>query len=458
MTDTTKLILVLMASPPPVTALEEKTAREKLNSVGLWLAYEHPHFGLAWSRCKARLTITRMLGTMGVFQNGAMLANPDFVAALSTKQLGFVLCHEVLHVAGEHFTRSVSIGVCNDRGEVGDPAKREAWGLATDMAINRALMTDRVGEMPTGDNAGVLPPPDYSGNYDAESIYVWLMKKAKQQSGKPNPSADDVRKAAGMKSQGAGAGHAVLQGCLPGQGEGEKEAKEKGRGSGAEGAGQQSVEIPLGDTIRAALSAGIGTGSAVAELLSPKPPRCRWETVLQSGFTTASLEATNRIYPTYARTGRRESLLPGGIVRGRKGGHPSVALVIDVSGSMDREAVAQIIGEAMAISKLISASLFLAVHTEKLEWSGWVKQGDVETLRKACARTGGTDAGPAYEAVASESRKHPFDCLVHFTDTFLPYWPAVPAKRLVVGATGLPNGAALGCQPPPGAKVLRVEV
>jgi predicted metal-dependent peptidase len=123
---------------------------------------------------------------------------------------------------------------------------------------------------------------------------------------------------------------------------------------------------------------------------------------------------------------------------------------------MDRDAVAQIIGEAMDISRLVSAELFLAVHTEKLEWSGWVKQGDVETVKKACAHSGGTDAGPAYEAVAGAGKA--FDCLVHFTDTYLPYWPEVPAKRLVVGATGLPTGAELGCKPPPGAKVLRVEV
>lgn len=453
-----KQMLVLLEKAQPVSAAEEKEAREKLSNVGLWLSYQHPHFGLAWSRCKGRLTITRALqfGTMAVRNDGAMFADPDFVKTLQPKQLAFVMCHEVLHVAGNHYDRSVTVGVCDSAGKVLDEGRQTAWGLATDMAINYALSRDQVGEMPTGEFEGVMPPPDYKGSFDSESLFVWLMKKAK--GGKSgSPTASDIRQAAGLPKQGD---VKVLQGCLPGPSDKGQDEKD---GEGQQKAGQApqggpSIQIPLGDTIRAALSQGIGRGSAVAELLSPKAPRCRWETVLQSGFTTASLEATNRIYKTYARSGRRHSLIPGGIVPGRKGGLPSVALAIDVSGSMDRNLVAQIIGEALQISRLIGAELFLATHTDALTWSGWVKPNDVETVKKACAFTGGTDAGPAYEAIRQAKAQGGFDCLVHFTDTMLPYWPKVPAKRLVVGATGLGNGQGLGCNPPPGAKILRVEV
>jgi len=452
---TPEFVVIIVKSAPPVTQAEEAATRKKLNDTGLWLAYEHPHFGLAWSRCKHKLTITRQVPTMAVDPEGAMKANPDFVKALAPRELAFVVCHELLHVAGVHYERAIAIGVCNEQGVVADPAKREAWGLGTDMAINYALVNDHVGEMPKGVHEGVMPPREYDGNKDAESIYVWLMKKAKSMSG--GASASNVRKAAGCK----GDGQHALQGCLPGPGEGEGEgqgtAAENGDGPASAGMADLGATIPLGDTIRAALAQGIGKGSAVAELLAPRPPRCRWETVLESGFTTASLEATNRIYKTYSRSGRRQGLMPGAIVPGRRGGMPTVALVIDVSGSMDRKAVAQILGEALDIARLVGAELYLAVHTEKLEWSGWVKPGDVETFRKATKFSGGTDAGPAYEAVR-QARTEPFDCLVHFTDTYLPYWPQVPAKRLVVGATGLPTGANLGCQPPPGAKVLRVEV
>lgn len=435
-------IVIRISSPKPVTQLEEQATRQKLNDTGLWLAYEHPHFGLAWSRCKHKLVVTRAIDTMCVTNEGTMGASPDFVKSLAPRELAFVLCHELLHVAGEHYERAVAIGVCARDGKVADPGKRTAWGLATDMAINRALVTDGVGVMPKGDNTGVMPPAQYQGPFDSESIYLWLMKQAKNSG---EATSGNVCRAAGLPETD---GQHALRGCLPEAGE------EQGKGEGDAG---NTLTIPLGDTIRAALSAGIGTGSAVAELLSPRPARCRWETVLESGFTTASLEATNRIFKTYARSGRRESLLPGGVVAGRRGGMPTVALAIDVSGSMDRQAVAQICGEALEIARLVGAELFLAVHTERLEWSGWLKPGDIETLRKATARTGGTDAGPAYAAIAA-ARSAPFDCLVHFTDTYLPFWPKPHAKRLVVGVTGLSTGAPLGCQPPAGSKVLRVEV
>lgn len=457
-------IIVLILDAKPVTDAERKAATDRINNTGMWLSYEHTHFGLAWARCKGKLTISRQVPTMSVKMDGAITANPDFVMSLQPKELGFVLCHEILHVAGDHMSRAIAIGVCNAEGLIADEGKAEAWGLATDMATNYALVTDRVGEMPKGKNEGVMPPRNYDGARDSESIYLWLMKQAKNMNG--GATAQNVAKAAGLKGASGQSGQALV-GCLPGPGEQQGDSEGKGQGQGQsqqQTAGSQvqqsladAAQIPLGDTIRAALSQGIGHGSAVAELLTPRPPRCRWETVLQSGFTTASLEATNRIFPTYARSGRRESLLDGGVVRGKKGGHPSVALVMDVSGSMDRTAVAQIIGEALEISRLVGAELYLAVHTEKLEWSGWVRRGDVETLRQATKFTGGTDAGPAYAAVKA-AKPSGFDCLVHFTDTFLPYWPEVPAKRLVVGATGLPTGAEPHCKPPPGAKILRVEV
>lgn len=451
-----QMVVVLVLSPKPVTQVEEQTTRKQLNDTGLWLSYEHSHFGLAWSRVKHQLVVSRAISTMAVTKDGVLMASPDFVGALTVRQRSFVLCHELLHVAGEHFERGVAIGVHDAEGNVSDSGKREAWGLATDMAINFALVSDRVGEMPKGDHAGVMPPAEYTGPKDAESIYVWLMKKAKQMGGGATPQ--NVCKAAGLPNSEGSSG--ALRGCLPGAGD-PSENDETGGGKdqkpGDTGLEALAATIPLGDTIRAALSSDIGTGSFVAELLSPRPPRCRWETVLESGFTTASLEATNRIYKTYSRSGRRESLLAGGIVPGRRGGMPSVALVIDVSGSMDREAVSQIIGESLSIARLVGAQVFLAVHTHVLVHSGWLRPGDTEHLRKATAFSGGTDAAPAYDACRA-ARPEGFDCLVHFTDTCLPSWPKVPAKRLVVGATGLATGSTLGCQPPLGAKVLRVEV
>lgn len=450
-------VIVLVMSPPPVTAEERKATVAKLTDVGLWLSYSNPHFGLAWARCRPRLQVTRRITTMAVTNEAVMLASPDFVAALKPKELAFVLCHELLHVAGDHMTRAVSIGVCNSDGTVADPVKREAWGLATDMVINSALIGDNVGTMPSGPLQGVVLPAMYSGPRDAESVYVWLMKQVKNQS-----PADALKALWALAGNSQNPGTA-LRGCLPGgtdaaekPAEGEGVSKGGSEGDGISTNPNAPPELPLGDTIRAALSQGIGTGSNVAEMLRPRPPRCSWETVLQTGRSMASLESANRTTRTYSRAGRRSTLLRGGVVPGRRGDKPSMAVIIDVSGSMSRESVAQIIGECMKISSLLGNRLFLAVHTEKLEFADWLKPGDVDMLTRATAFSGGTDAEPAYEACRQIGF---FDCIVHFTDTMLGgSWPEVPARRLVVGATGLPTGQAPYCPPPPGTRILNVEV
>jgi predicted metal-dependent peptidase len=62
--------------------------------------------------------------------------NRDFFSKLSVDEIQFVLCHEVLHVAFDHFGRR------SHR----DP---EWWNMANDYVINGTLVKDKIGKMPT---------------------------------------------------------------------------------------------------------------------------------------------------------------------------------------------------------------------------------------------------------------------------------------------------------------------
>lgn len=62
--------------------------------------------------------------------------NRDFFRDLEVDEIQFILCHEVLHVAFDHFGRR------NHR----DPSW---WNMANDYVINGALVRDKIGKMPT---------------------------------------------------------------------------------------------------------------------------------------------------------------------------------------------------------------------------------------------------------------------------------------------------------------------
>ena len=62
--------------------------------------------------------------------------NRDFFGDLDVDEIQFVLCHEVLHVAFDHFGRR------SHR----DP---EWWNMSNDFVINGVLVQDKIGKMPT---------------------------------------------------------------------------------------------------------------------------------------------------------------------------------------------------------------------------------------------------------------------------------------------------------------------
>ena len=86
--------------------------------------------------------------------------NRDFFSKLTIDEIQFVLCHEVLHVAFDHFGRR------SHR----DPSW---WNMANDYVINGLLIKDNIGKMPTQR----VPVEDHSSGKKTTSQRVGLYEE-----------------------------------------------------------------------------------------------------------------------------------------------------------------------------------------------------------------------------------------------------------------------------------------
>jgi len=381
---------------------------ERCRNAVMVLGFSQPHFLLIHSRLRDLYQVSNKetgVGTMGITQAGRIFVNEEFVNTLSKEELQGVLAHEMLHLVLMHHGR---------RGS------RDAWmwNVATDMAINHALRADDI-KLP---KSALYPPHEYKGDIFAESIFEFLKK---------NPNH------------------------MPKQQEGD------GNGPAAAGCGVIDDDDPNSpDWKQIAIEARahaqqVGRGSSgVAALLSPRVAKIDFKKIIRHGMEFTASRQT-REYQTFAKRNRR-SPEDGVQLPGWRGHQPSICEVIDVSGSMDREWINQIVAETVNLMKaFVGIKVFLAVHTSELVYAGWLSQGQEWKLNEAVSFSGGTDPQPAYDAARAESKRAKFDTLVHFTDCeFFGGWPEVPAKQLIVGAFC----REISCKPPAGAQIIYCEM
>ena len=146
-----------------VWKMPKSAVEEKLTTARISLLLKKPFFGNMATRLKLKETP----GLPTAATDGRHLYyNAAFIDALDVKQVEFLICHEVLHVAFEHMLR---------RGDR-DP---QGWNVAADYAINTIIINEGIGKEPTGDMAP-LYDPQYDG-LSAEQIYDKLSDLQKQQ-------------------------------------------------------------------------------------------------------------------------------------------------------------------------------------------------------------------------------------------------------------------------------------
>jgi predicted metal-dependent peptidase len=370
-------------------------------------AHAYPHLLLVHALLRSRYLEDGEVATLELNVDGTLRVNPAFVFRTEPGVLAGVIFHTMLHVVLDHARR---------RGH----RPEEPWWLAADMVINAALQADRI-DLP---GRAVLPPNEYEGPLQVEPLADYLATES------------DEAPSAARKHRPLTAGCGVPEGWAD-------------AGLGEEG--RRALAEAMGEAFGLARSMGAGTGtSAVLDLMAPQPPRLDWKTILRHGVSLARA-TTHRDRQSFTRPDRRQQLDDGIILPGWRSEEIRLAVVVDVSGSMARDWVARIVAEVGAIARsLPGARLWLATHTDKVCWSGWITTGGLpgDLVTRAFGWTGGTDPDPVYRSAGQAGR---FDALVHFTDGQFPSesWPVPPrGARLVVGAFGDPDAGALGTVPP----------
>lgn len=387
-----------------------KRCRKALFKLG-WL---HPFFAIPIGRCKlVEDSNPQQCPTAFVTLRGKIHFSPAFFETLSDAEVMGVLAHEICHPLFGHHGRQA--------GRDG-----RLWNIVTDMAINQGLKDSGI----TLPDCALYPAPEWA-TWNAERIYDELAQNPEKQpqpqpgqgedgDGQPQPTAGcGIEPDPDGSDEGASAGDSNDDSgsdddsAAPGDGKSDSELEREWR----------EVAIQAA-TMDAQASRGSGKGSALARITEIPAPKVRWGSVVRKG-AAAAITAAGRDQQSWTRRGRRSAVrgpqFPGWIKNA-----PKLAIVIDTSGSMSDEILAQAVAEVLGALKASEIPAYLVTHDHGVQWEGWVsprtRPTDVTATFKG---RGGTCAREAYRCV--EQQRDRFDVFIHLTDCHLS-WPQFPAN------------------------------
>lgn len=157
----------------------------------------------------------------------------------------------------------------------------------------------------------------------------------------------------------------------------------------------------------------------VEQILEPK---VSWQQVLSASVRRAVAWAAGSTHPTYRRLSRRQAASPHAILPGTRRPVPSVAIVVDTSGSMDDGLLAQALGEIDGVLQTLGSAVG---GVQVYCCDAAVGSADKVTRARDISLVGGggTDLRVGIEA-AVLGRPRP-EVLIVLTDGETP-WPSSP--------------------------------
>ena len=362
---------------------------EKLQAARVWLTRGFPYLAVALHSVVLRSAPG--YGTFGVDRHWRLYVDPACVDAWTVEQVGSVLVHEVWHLLRAHADR------CERSGAADRP---RAWNIAADAEINDDLVTAGL-PLP-----GMPVLPKMLGLPDgllAEEYFSALRVEVDVDCG----SGADAR----AREHEDGAPSAQAPGLTQVQGDLVRIA----------------VAKELRDTARTAGNLPAGWARWAEGVLSPKVD---WRPVLAATVRRGLAAAAGQVDYTYARPSRRATTAPGLVLPALRRPVPTVAVVVDTSGSVDDEMLGQALAE---VDGALQAGGVRRNGVTVLSCDAGV--GAAQRVRSAAqvqlVGGGGTDLRVGI-AVALGLRPTP-DVIVVLTDGFTP-WPDGPPRgaRLVV--------------------------
>lgn len=320
--------------------------------------------------------------------------NPAWLDSVPVPVVGAELAHVTWHLLGDHSGRARSMDVDRTTARIWDECADITIADTLDPELRAAAKLSRAGALH-------LPP-----GLSVEEYYA-------MRSGLTVVDAPDPRPLGPGEGCGSGADGIPRQHELAA-------ASDLGAVSEVEArAVRERVAIEARERAGQRGDLPGGLGRWIEETLHPRVP---WEPLLSGAVRRGIGWASGRGDFTYRRPSRRSAALPGVVLPGQHRQVPRVSIIVDTSGSVDDELLAQALGEVDgAIAALGLPGSHVSVYS--------VDAAAHLTTRVRRARdavligAGGTDLRFGLTAIESE-RPRP-DVVVVFTDGFTP-WPQTP--------------------------------
>jgi predicted metal-dependent peptidase len=378
--------------------------------------------------------ITDKVERAGTDKYWRVYVNPHFFASLSAEEGAMVLVHEVWHLLSDHWKRAALFGV--------RPDEHYTWNIAGDCEIN------------TKDDLWKRLPKDcvrpaiykYPDNLLAEEYFNLLKKDPDfQQGGSGTITAGDC----GSCAHGYGEGHE-----LPGP-------EEKGGGPGVT---QTRAKLIRDETARQVIeqsSQGIGSIPAgwvrwAKRLLKPE---IDWRVYIRSVVQGMMTSLLGHSIPTYRRLARRQFKYPDFIIPAYQDPIPHVAVIIDTSGSMSDDYVAQGVAEVDGILRTVGRGILVDVY--------FTDAAAADVQRVTCASElipyggGGTDMREGFNAIEKRAITDPSSrpaVIVIVTDGLTPWPEKPPAYAQVCVVLVGDSGESPGWATPPHHNTVKIKV
>lgn len=398
----------------------------------LKLILDYPCLATLAAMCELR-PAPWWLPTAAVDVKRRVYFHPLFARTLNDSELRFVLAHEVGHLLLIHLDRMQGL-------------QRERANRAADRALNQVLTRISDARTPLTPPDCALFPDKGQEEWTFERLYEVEPEPPAGDGGGNGNDGDGQQPGDGSEGNGDGSDPS------DGGGQGGKSGgpkKNPGQQKATSGCGvmdadeasqaeNQALRAQAQIQAHAAVSvhAGTAAGDLLANLLKPPTAVIPWSRLLMRTVSQAS-ESHGDDDVSWSRRHRRSHgsmfVMPGGITCSA-----TVAVIIDTSGSMTDEQLAQCVAETMAVAKASSeVGIYLVTHDAVVQHAGWIRGGvNAPSVQRALKGRGGTIFEPAYDAVATCGRK--FDAVVHLTDGW-GSWPDAPpanCKRAIVGLVG----------------------
>lgn len=314
--------------------------------------------------------------------------NRDFFDKMTVEEIQFVLCHEILHVAFDHFGRR------SHR----DPMW---WNMANDYVINGLLVTDRIGKMPemtVPDTDGAGETSQRVGLYDekyvdwtSEAVYDDLEKRKVKKVMTLDVHLDAGKDALGNKKSNNGIPIEISEADL-------KTLREEMKAKVLQAAQAAAGKLPA------------GLKRLINDLVEPK---INWRDLLRDSIQSCLTDDF-----TFAKPNRRHMNSGIFLPTLRKDETIDVQIAIDMSGSISDEMGRDFLSEVHGIMQMYHDFKIgiVCFDTQTYNYKEFTKDNQDDLLKYELDGGGGTDF-MAFWNFWEENEIEPKLALV-FTDGF----------------------------------------